>query len=384
MHSDQPKLTLEWGRLPPGLVPRPEAAASDMDGANHDIAGQAGHDETFFESLLENVPDMIFVKDARELRFVRFNRAAERLLGYPRDALLGRNDYDLFPTEEADFFTRIDRDVLARGELLEIPCEPIHTAQGLRYLHTKKIPILNARGEPVYLLGISEDITAQKRAEEALVEKTSALLRSNRELEQFAYFVSHDLQEPLRKVLNFSTALEESAYARLEDEESRHLERILQAGRRMQQLIRDLLALSRVTHVPEAPLTTDLNTTLRNVLTDLEGRIRECGAELSVEPLPRVHADPEQMCQLFANLIGNALKFRDENRTPRIRLSVRFDDAQVEIGFHDNGIGFDNAHADHVFLPFRRLHTRKSYEGTGIGLAICQRIVERHGGKFRP
>jgi PAS domain S-box-containing protein len=343
----------------------------------------SSEDPRFFESLLENVPEMIFVKDARELRFVRVNRAAERLVGFRRDELLGRNDHDFFPKEEADFFTQKDRDVLRSGELVEIPCEPIHTAQGLRFLRTKKIPICNAQGEAEYLLGISADITAQKNAEDALLRKTEALLRSNRELEEFAYFVSHDLQEPLRKILAFGDSLEESAGARLDPDERKQLAHMLHAARRMRLLIRDLLELSRITHVPEPLVTTDLNAIFREVLNDLSVPIRDAGAEVATDPLPRIQAAPEQMHQLLANLLGNSLKFRSEQRTPAIRVSANTRGEFVEIGIHDNGIGFEEAHAQQVFLPFRRLHAASRYPGTGIGLAICQRIVERHGGQIR-
>lgn len=344
--------------------------------------------DRFLESIIDNVPDMIFIKDARELRFVRFNRAGEDLLGYRREELLGKNDYDFFPREEADFFTENDRAVLRSGALLDIPAEPIHTRErGLRWLHTKKIPINDENGEPIYLLGISEDITekreaeeARRRAEEELQRSASDLARSNEELEQFAYVASHDLQEPLRKIQAFSDLLMAARGPVLGDEGVDYLHRIRGAASRMRTLIQDLLSLSRVTSKarPFAPV--ELAEIARGTLVDLEVQIQETAAVVTLDDLPRVDADPVQMRQLFQNLLGNALKFRKNEEAPRLSVSGTRDADRVTLRFSDNGIGFDDRYADRIFKPFQRLHALGRYPGTGIGLAICRKIVERHGG----
>ena len=347
--------------------------------------------DRFLESIIENVPDMIFLKDARELRFVRFNRAGEELLGFAREDLLGKNDHDLFPSEEASAFIEKDREVLRSGARRDVPAEPIHTRKsGLRWLHTKKIPIRGEDGEPAYLLGISEDITdrrnaeeATRRAEEELRRSAEDLARSNEELEQFAYVASHDLQEPLRKIQAFADLLLTTSGAALGAEGKDYLQRILGAASRMRTLVQDLLTLSRITSKARPFVPVDLAVVAREALADLEVPITETRAQIDVGDLPVVAADPVQMRQLFLNLVGNALKFRAEGQSPRIAVSCSVSRDRLEIAFADDGIGFDDKYVDRIFKPFQRLNPSGRYPGTGIGLAICRKIVERHGGVLR-
>jgi PAS domain S-box-containing protein len=339
----------------------------------------------YLDSIIENIPDMIFLKDAKELRFVRFNRAGEELLGYSREELLGKNDHDFFPKAEAEFFISKDRETLADGKMLDISEEPIQTRhKGLRVLHTKKIPILDREGRPLYLLGISEDITDKKNAEEEL-RFTHVLRQSNIELEQFAYVASHDLQEPLRKVMAFGDLLKVECHETLPEKGRDYIDRMQRAVARMQELIEALLAYSRVSREQPQMADVDLNEVVRGVLGDLELHIARAKAGITVETLPAVRADRHRMRQLFQNLISNGIKFCEKSKLPviKIREVPASRPGMVAVEIHDEGIGFDSKHTDRIFQPFERLHGREDYEGTGVGLAICQRIILRHGGQIK-
>ncbi|MGC9503708.1 PAS domain S-box protein [Baaleninema sp.] len=207
------------------------------------------------------------------------------------------------------------------------------------------------------------------------------LARSNRELEQFAYIASHDLQEPLRAVMGFAELLEAEYRDRLDGEALEYLDFIIDGARRMQQLVRDLLAFSRVGTRGKAFALTDCNLVFDRVLSNLHAAIADSQADIERDDLPRIWADESQMVQLFQNLIGNAIKFRGD-RTPQIRVTVRLLSDSWEFCVRDNGIGIEPKFFDRVFEVFQRLHTRRQYPGTGIGLAICKKIVERHGGEI--
>ncbi len=235
----------------------------------------------------------------------------------------------------------------------------------------------------------------RKRAEESLKAYAARLNQSNRELQDFAYVASHDLQEPLRKVRTFGDRLS-AKYAEVLGEQGRdYLERMESAAARMQDLIDDLLELSRVTTKAQPFASVDLDEVTQDVISDLETRIDQVGGRVEVSGLPTVEADRPQMRQLLQNLIGNALKFHREQEAPVVKIyggsihereeepNGRPADSRVcQILVEDNGIGFDEKHLERVFVPFQRLHGRAAYEGTGMGLAICRKVVERHGGNI--
>ncbi len=334
---------------------------------------------TFLDAIIENIPDMIFVKDASELRFVRFNRAGEELLGIPRSDMYGKNDYDFFPKEEADFFTTKDRQVFADAKVLDIGEEPIHTARGLRWLHTRKVPLFDPDGKPAFLLGISEDITELKETRAALEERTRELERSNKELERFAYVASHDLHEPLRTIHSFTDLLKEELGEELSERAENYMGFITGGAVRMRLLIDGLLQLSRVGRHAWAPELVDTNELLGEVESLLHSSIADTGAIVERGELPVVHGDPRLLNQLFQNLLANALKFKGSS-PPLIRVVCRDDIVAWRFRISDNGIGFEQEYAEQIFGVFRRLHPTGTYDGAGIGLSICQRIVEAHGG----
>jgi light-regulated signal transduction histidine kinase (bacteriophytochrome) len=255
--------------------------------------------------------------------------------------------------------------------------------------------IRDAQGKIIGVSTSARDIGERKQAEEQLKALTADLERSNRELQDFASVASHDLQEPLRKIQTFADDLVVNSGA-LDDDNRETLHRMQKAAGRMQGLINDLLALSRVTSKARPSSPVDLKDLAREVLIDLEGRIEETGGRVEVGEIPTIDAEPLQMRQLLQNLIGNALKFHPPGRTPIVNVHGELingdqrppgsGDAPAptlcQITVEDNGIGFDEKYVDRIFAMFQRLHSRSEYEGTGIGLAICRKIAEHHGGQI--
>jgi light-regulated signal transduction histidine kinase (bacteriophytochrome) len=231
------------------------------------------------------------------------------------------------------------------------------------------------------MLGTHTDITDRKQADEQLKRTMEELKRSNMELEQFAYVASHDLQEPLRMVSSFTQLLEKQYKDKLDEHALDYINYAVDGAKRMQLLINDLLSYSRVNSKGGKFEEVDLEKVLDETLSNLELTIEENQAFITRESLPKINANYRQMIQLFQNLIGNALKYRSKE-TPQIQISTQKEDNQWIFSVEDNGIGIDPKYADRIFMIFKRLHTNEEYEGTGIGLAITKRIIERHGGNI--
>jgi signal transduction histidine kinase/HAMP domain-containing protein len=228
-----------------------------------------------------------------------------------------------------------------------------------------------------------KEIEERKRAEEKLQQTLEDLARSNKDLEEFAYVASHDLQEPLRKMANFSEMLASRYQGQLDDRANKYLDYIADGARRMKLLINDLLAFSRLGKADFSLISADINNILKGTLNDIQPLVREKQAEITFDPLPTLKVNPHQMGQLLQNLITNAIKFH-RDQPPRIHLSARQEGREWVVAVRDHGIGFDPQHAERLFKVFQRLHTKEEYPGTGIGLAICKKIVERHGGRIWP
>jgi len=355
----------------------------------------------YSRSLLEASLDPL-VTISPDGRITDANQAAEQVRGVPRDRLVGSNFSDYFtePERASAGYRKVLSDGLVRDYPLTIRHHDGHTTDVLY----NAVVYRNQAGQVQGVFAAARDVTAHKRAEAELtryrehleelvrqrtseleaanahLRRTSAeLASSNQELEQFAYVASHDLQEPLRAVTGYLGLIEKQLGDQLEDKVRHHVDGAVQGASRMHTLITDLLALSRVGTRGHALEPADLNAALDQALEGLGASVRETGARITRDPLPILSVDASQMAQLFQNLIGNALKFRGE-RPPEIHVSVERKTGQWVFGVRDNGIGIESQYFERIFLIFQRLHTRKHYSGTGIGLAICKKIVERHGG----
>lgn len=349
--------------------------------------------ERRYRTLIESLPQRVFFKDRNSV-FLSVNAAFAADFGLQPEDLVGKSDYDFFSPELAAKYCRDDQRIMSQGRPETI--EEINvTGTVHRIVEVVKAPVVGDDGEVIGLLGLFSDITERKLAEASLRDLTARLERSNRELQDFAYVASHDLQEPLRKISVFGDRLRSKFGEPLGQEGRDYLERILKAARRMQALINDLLSFSRLTTKARPFARVDLGQTVREVMGDLEARIDQLQAEVQVGDLPTIEAEPLQMRQLLQNLIGNALKFHRPDEKPLVRISGTVvqetaPDAPrnapprevLELRVADNGIGFEEKYLDRIFNVFQRLHSRSEYEGTGMGLAIARRIVEQHRGQI--
>lgn len=251
----------------------------------------------------------------------------------------------------------------------------------IHWLAAKGRGYYDATGKAVRLEGVVVDVAARKRDEEALKQTAADLERSNKELEQFAYVASHDLQEPLRMVSSYTQLLAQRYEGQLDDKAKKYIDYAVDGAVRLQRLINDLLTYSRVGTRGKPLEPTDSHSVLGEVLLNLQFAVEENRAIVTNDDLPTVRADASQLVQIFQNLIANAIKFRGES-PPRIHVSARDRGREWLFSISDNGIGIDPQYKDRLFMIFQRLHTKQEYPGTGIGLALCKRIVERHGGKI--
>jgi PAS domain S-box-containing protein len=330
--------------------------------------------------ILETMADALFVIDATaRIRVV--NGAVTTLLGYDARDLLGKSIDTLEHLEGDETISRTLHELASRGPIRDQ--ERLFRTKGNEAIDVSvSISPISERDVQEGAVVIVRDIRERKSAEEELRSSHERLEQSNRELEDFAYVASHDLQEPLRKIQAFGDRLKSKYAAELPDQARDYVERMQSAAQRMQVLINDLLSFSRVTTRGQPFVPVDLGVVAAEVAHDLEVRTNDVNGHIAIGPLPTIDADPLQMRQLLQNLTSNALKFHREDAPPRVDISGDVAGGRAHVVVADNGIGFEEKYADRIFTMFERLHGRGQYEGTGIGLAICRKIAERHGGSI--
>jgi PAS domain S-box-containing protein len=336
--------------------------------------------EERYRTILENIEDAYYEVDlAGNLTF--FNDSMCQISGIPREELMGMNNREYTDQENAKKLFQAFNKVYRTGEpRREYDWEIIRKDGSKRYVEASISLQKDSSGRPVGFRGIVRDITERKRAEESLKEKTEELARSNRDLEQFAYVASHDLQEPLRMVTNYIQLLARRYKGKLDSDADDFISFAVDGATRMWKLINDLLTYSRVGIQANKLEPIDCETVLKQSLDNLKVASEENRAIVTHDPLPIVIADSLQLGQMFQNLIGNAIKFRG-SEPPRIHISASRNGNGWTFSVCDNGIGIAPEHAERIFVMFQRLHGRDA-PGTGIGLAICKKIVERHGGRI--
>lgn len=271
--------------------------------------------------------------------------------------------------------------VLAGRPEFNTECRVVHPDGTIRWIVDRGRALFDSNGIIVEMAGINLDITKRKHAEEDLLRASRELERSNKDLESFAYIASHDLQEPLRTITGFLQLLEQKAGSQLDDKAKQYIQYAVDGSKRMHQMITDILSYSRASLQPFAPKPIHLRETLDQALALTRNSIEESGADIVIRELPTVRADESQMIQVFQTLIANAVKFRS-GRPSEIEVGARREQHFWQVSVKDNGIGLDLKQRDKIFQVFQRLHSRQKYPGNGIGLSICKKIIERHGGSI--
>ena len=338
--------------------------------------------EQRFQLIAEAVDEAFWITDPAIGHMIYISSAYERVWGRSLESLYADPRSFLSPVHPDDLGPTLAHLERMKSALpLDHEYRIVRPDGSLVWIWNRGFPVRGADGEVEYYVGVAKDITERKRMEEALKQNVEKLARSNAELERFAYVASHDLQEPLRMVASYTQLLAQRYSGQLDERADRYIHYAVDGATRMQQLIVDLLAYSRVNSKALDLRLTDCAVAVSGSLQNLKAAIDESDASVTWDPLPTLMADSTQLVQLFQNLLGNAIKFRRE-LPPRIHISAVDAGAEWLFSVRDNGIGIDPRHADSIFKVFQRLHGRSEYPGTGIGLALCKTVVERHGGKI--
>jgi PAS domain S-box-containing protein len=356
---------------------------------NYQVRSNArlAEDRNRLRAILDTLPVGVATSDARG-RLEETNAQMDRIWGGKFTRAQSYHEFQSYVGywPGTDVRLRLEEWPMARsvnkGESVWEEVVDIERSDGKRgTIMISSAPIRDDDGKVTGSVTVAMDITAQKATEKELGEKAEGLVRSNKELQQFAYVASHDLKEPLRMVTTYVQLLDRRYGDKLDDEGREFIAYAVEGSKRMYGLVEDLLTYSRV-ETSVLPFTmVPMNQVMGTALKDLRETVETAGARVTSDELPVVHADPQQMVQLMENLIGNAIKFR-RDEPPVVHVSVSLIANEWVFSVKDNGIGIAGEYQDKVFQMFQRLHPRETFPGTGIGLAICKKVVERHGGRI--
>ena len=343
-----------------------------------------------YRTLVENLPQKIFLK-GKILVYISCNENYARDLKIKADEIAGKTDFDFFPKELAEKYRADDKRIMESGDTEDIEERYIQNGRET-WVYTVKVPTKDEKGNSIGVLGIFWDITERKRAEEQIkklneeleqrvIERTAQLEAANKGLESFSYSVSHDLRAPVRAISGFSSMLLNDYSDKLDDEGKRLLNVIRNSAQKMAELIDDLLALSRIGRKDIELSVVEMNTTIASVLDEIKTTMPERNLQFSIKPLPMARCDAGMIRLVLLNLLYNAVKFTKQRENVIIEIGGRDGKGENVYYVKDNGVGFDMQYASKLFGAFQRLHSGEEFEGTGIGLAIVQRIIYRHGGR---
>jgi len=372
---------------------REELEKLDVLKTNGELAGFAGsvidvHERkqaalasSLLSAIVESSDDAIISKDLNGI-IRSWNSGAERIFGYSASEVIGKPITIIIPSErlaeETDILSR-----LQRGERIEHFETRRRTKDGrLLSVSLTVSPVRDGSGKVIGASKVARDVTEREVQEQALREANEALTRANGDLQQFAYSASHDLQEPIRNISVYGEMLSRRYSDRLDAKGLQYLGFMTAGAQHMEMLVKDLLAYTQTSETLSEPGAVDADIALEQALANVAEAIRQAGAVITHDALPTVRMHEVELQQLFQNIIGNALKYRKEDETPRIHIAARLEDGRWLFSIRDNGIGIAPAYKDTIFGIFKRLHSDAKYSGTGIGLAICQKIVDRNGGRI--
>jgi PAS domain S-box-containing protein len=348
---------------------------------------RAEQSEAFLENLFDNIPSMVFIKDAKDLKFIRVNKAAEALLGYARHELIGRSDYDLFPENQASFFTSKDRSVFESDDILVVEEELIDTRNGPKILYTKKIAVRDSSGNGKFLIGISEDITQKKANEQALLKAKEKAEESDRLKSAFLQNMSHEIRTPLNAVCGFSEKINSPNLT--PEKRKQYSKFIVDNSLQLLSVVTNILTISSLETGQERVFRSEVN--VNDLLRELEGshslKLKLRGdVQLRVGKwLPMdsaiIGTDKAKLHQILSNLLGNAIKFTQKGI---VEFGCVLQADTIEFYVSDSGIGIEEGKQHRIFKRFAQadLTIQHSYGGTGLGLPICKGLVELLGGKI--